>query len=145
MQNQRPSLFRIITVDYPSLLSVLFPIIFWVFSAYYFYIGDDSLLFFALLSVGVSVVGIPFLFWRYRIISSVFEDGIETQGTIMGVSFFRGRGRVEYTYNFQGQKYMSGNAINRTKHTKTLRDGQQVTILIDRNDPKRAFVKEIYL
>ena len=145
MQNQRPSLFRVISVDYLSLLSTLFPITFWIFSAYYFYIGDDSLQFFVLLSTAISVVGIPLLFWRYRIISSAFDDGTEAQGTIIGVSFFRGRGRVNYAYSFQGQKLVSGNTINRTKYTKDLTNGQQVTILIDRNDPKRAFVKEIYL
>jgi len=78
-------------------------------------------------------------------ISSVFGNGIETSGTIQKIYFFRGRGRVEYVYSFQGQKYMSGNAINRTKTTRALSDGQHITLLVDPNNPKRAFVKEIYL
>ncbi|HKJ37526.1 MAG TPA: DUF3592 domain-containing protein [Anaerolineales bacterium] len=145
MQNQKPSLFRVILVDYSSLLAALFPITFWILTTYYFYTGDDGLQFFVLLSTGVTVLGIPYLFWRFHIISSVFEDGLEVQGTIMSVSFFRGRGRADYTYTHQGQKYISGNAISRTKYTRTLQSGQQVTILVDRNTPKRAFVKEIYL
>ena len=145
MPNQKPSLFRVISVDYLSLLSVLFPIVFWIYSAYCFYSGDDSLQIFVLLSTAISIVAIPLLFWRYRVISSVFDDGIEVQGTLTGVRFFRGRGRVDYAYSFQGQKFASGNSVNRTRYTKELRDGQQVTILMDRNDPKRAFVKEIYL
>ena len=145
MPNKKPSLFRIISIDYLSLLSVLFPVVFWIYSAYCFFTQDDSLQLFVLLSIGLSVVGIPLLFWRYRLISAVFDDGVETQGTITGIRFFRGRGRVDYAYSFQGQKYVSGNSVNRTKSTRALRDGQQVTILIDRNDPKRAFVKEIYL
>ena len=145
MQSPKPSLFRVISVDYPSLLSILFPVIFWSVTAYYFYTGNDSMQLFALLSVGATVLGIPCLFWRFYIISSVFEDGLEVQGMIMGVGFFRGRGRVDYTYMHQGQKYISGNAINRSKYTKGLQGGQQVTILVDRNSPKRAFVKDIYL
>lgn len=145
MQNQKPSLFRVISVDYPSLLSFLFPITFWVLTAYYYYIGSDSFQLFVLLSTGATVLGIPYLFWRFYIISSVFEDGLEVPGTVTGIGFFRGRGRVDYTYTHQGQKYISGNAINRTKHTKGLQSGQQVTILVDRNTPKRAFVKDIYL
>lgn len=145
MQTQKPSLFRVISVDYPSLLSFLFPITFWILTAYYFYYNEDSLQTFLILSAGISIVCIPLLLWRFYTISSVFEDGLEVQGTIVSVGFFRGRGRVDYTYMHQGQKYASGNAINRTKYTKELQGGQQVTILVDRNSPKRAFVKEIYL
>ncbi|HSG43741.1 MAG TPA: hypothetical protein VLA72_11350 [Anaerolineales bacterium] len=145
MQSQKPSLFRVISIDYPSLLSFLFPVVFWALIAYYFYTGNDSMQLFALLSIGVTIVGIPYLFWRFYIISSVFEDGLEVQGTIMNIGFFRGRGRVDYTYIHQGQKYISGNAINRSKHTKGLQGGQQVILLVDRNSPKRAFVKDIYL
>lgn len=145
MQSQKPSLFRVISVDYPSLLSFLFPVVFWSVTVYYFYTGNDSMQLFALLSVGATVLGIPYLFWRFYIISSVFEDGLEVQGMIMGVGFFRGRGRVDYTYVHQGQKYISSNAINRSKYTRGLQGGQQVAILVDRNSPKRAFVKDIYL
>jgi hypothetical protein len=91
------------------------------------------------------VAAVPFFLWRYRSISSVFEDGMETQGTITAISFFRGRGRVNYVYSFQGQKYSSGNTINKTKYTKGLEVGKQVAILVDQSDPKRAFVKQIYL
>lgn len=145
MQSQKPSFFRVISVDYPSLLSFLFPVVFWALTAYYFYTENDSMQLFMLLSVGVTVVGIPYLFWRFYIISSVFEDGLEVQGTIMDIGFFRGRGHINYTYIHQGQKYISGNAINKSKYTKGFQGGQQVTILVDRNSPKRAFVKEIYL
>ena len=39
MQNQSPSLFRVISTDYPSFLSVLFPIVFGGFTAYFFLAG----------------------------------------------------------------------------------------------------------
>ncbi len=145
MQNPRPSLLRVISVDYPALLAAMFPVVFWVWTAYYFYAGSDSLQFFVLVSAGITLVAIPFLFWRYRNISSVFEEGVESPGRIMAINFFRGRGRLDYAYTFQGQKLVSGNAINRTRQTRDLRVGQEVTLLIDRNNPKRAFVKEIYL
>lgn len=145
MNRQKPSLFRIISNDYPSLLAFLFPIIFWVFTAYFFYGGDSSYDFFFMLSAGITLVAIPVLIWRYRRIASVFEDGMETLGTIQTIYFFRGRGRVEYAYTFQGQKYASGNAINRTKYTRALTHGQSVTVFIDPENPKRAFIKEIYL
>jgi len=145
MQNQSPSLFRIISTDYPSLLSVLFPVVFAGFTVYFFFVGNDSLRLFTFLSVAVTVVGIPLLIQRYRMISSVFADGIETQGVVTSIGFFRGRGRVEYSYTVQGEKQTSGNAINRNSRTKNLKVGQKVKVLVDRNNPKRAFVREIYL
>jgi len=145
MNKQKTSLIRIISNDYPSLLAVLSPIIFWAFTAYFFYSGNSSTELFLPLSAGITLVAIPVLIWRYRMIASVFEDGMETLGTIQSIYFFRGRGRVEYVYSFQGQKYASGNAINRSKYTRILRDGQPVTVFVNPENPKRAFVKEIYL
>lgn len=145
MLNQKPSLFRVVSVDYSSLLSVMFPAVFWFASGYFHFTGDDSLELFVIIAIASSVIGIPFLIWRYWTISSVFDDGMEVQGIILGVGFFRGRGRVDYTYTFQGQKYQSSNSINRSKYTRNLRDGQTATLLVNRENPKQAFIKEIYL
>jgi len=145
MQSQRPSLLRVISTDYFSFLSVLFPIVFGGFSIYFFFSQNDAFQLFLLLAMGVSVVGVPVLVQRYRVISSVFENGTEAKGILTGLSFFRGRGRVQYSYTVQGEKQTSDNAINKNGRTRKLRVGQTVTLLVDRNNPKRAFIREIYL
>ena len=145
MQSQRPSLFRVISTDYPSFLSVLFPIVFGGFSIYFFFARNDAFQLFLFLAIGVTIVGVPVLFQRYRTISSVFADGTQTKGIVTGLSFFRGRGHVEYSYTFQGEKQVGGNAINKNSRTRKLRVGHAVTVIVDRNDPKRAFIQEIYL
>ena len=145
MQNQSPSLFRVISTDYPSLISALFPIIFGGFTAYFFFTGNDSLQLFLLLTIVVTVLGIPFLIQRYRMISSVLAEGVQVPGVVTHIRFFRGRGRVEYSYTAQGEKQMSGNAINKNNHTKELKVGQTVKVSVDRNNPRRAFIREIYL
>ena len=145
MKSQNLSLFRMISTDYPSFLSVLFPIVFGGFSAYFFVTGNDAVQLFLLLAIGAIVLGVPYLVQRYRTISSVFADGIEAQGTVTNMFFFRGRGRVEYSYTVQGGKQTSSNAINKNSRTRSLKVGQTVTVVVDRNDPKLAFIKEIYL
>jgi len=145
MENKTPSLLRVISTDYPSLLSALFPVVFGGFTIYFFFSGNDSYQLFLFLTLGVAVPGIPFLFLRYRTISSVFQDGAQTQGVVTRIGFFRGRGRVEYSYTFQGEKQISGNAINKNSRTRKLQVGQSVKILVDPNDPKKAFIREIYL
>src|SRR5574341_1001541 len=145
MQNRSPSLFRVISTDYPSFLSVLFPVFFIGFSVYFFFAKNDALQLFLPLAIGVTVIGIPVLVQRYRTISSVFADGMPTQGIVTGIGFFRGRGRIEYSYTVQGEKQMSANAINKNSRTRKLRVGQKVTVLVDPKDPKRAFIRDIYL
>lgn len=145
MQGRSPSLFRVISTDYPSYLSVLFPVVFGAFSLYFFFAGNDALRIFLPLAAGVTIVGIPVLVRRYRTIASTFAEGVQTSGVITGIGFFRGRGRVEYSYTFQGEKQLSSNAINRNSRTRQLRVGQKVTVLVDRDRPKQAFIQEIYL
>ena len=145
MKNQNLSLFRVISTDYPSFLCVLFPIVFGGFSAYFFFTRNDALQLFLLLAIGSLVLGIPYLVQRYRTISSVFADGIATQATITNLFFFRGRGRVEYSYTIQGNKQTSSNAINKNGRTRSLKVGQIVNVIVDRNDPKLAFIRELYI
>src|SRR5215813_11533125 len=100
MQNQGPSLFRIISTDYPSYLSVLFPIVFVGFTTYFFAVGNDALQLFLFLAIGATVVGIPVLLQRYKTISSVFANGEQAKGEVTSIGFFRGRGSVGYSYTF---------------------------------------------
>ena len=145
MQRQSPSLFRVISTDYPSYLSVLFPIVFGSFTAYFFATENSSSQLFLFLAISATVIGIPILIQRYRTISSVFANGAETKGEITSIGFFRGRGRVEYSYTIQGEKQTSGNAINRNSRTRNLRVGQSIKVLVDPENPKRAFIQEIYM
>ena len=145
MSNQRPSFFRVISTDYPSFLSFLFPVAFGGFSAYFFFTGNDAFRLFIIPAIGAIVFGIPFLIKRYRMISTVFQSGIQTQGKVTGIGFFRGQGRVEFTYTVDGKKQSSSNAINRNSHTRKLSVGQKVKVLVDRSDAERAFIQDIYL
>jgi len=145
MQNKRPSLFRIVSTDYSSFISVLFLVMFDGFTVYFYLSGNDSFRLFLFLAVGVTLIGIPVLILRYRTISSVFDNGIQSKGVVTSVRFFRGRGRVEYSYTVQGEEQIASNAISRNSRTRKLRVGQSVAVIVDRDDPKRAFIVEIYL
>jgi hypothetical protein len=145
MQNQSPSFFRVITTDYPSYLSVLFPVVFGAFTMYFFATENTAAQLFLFLTIGATVIGVPTLIQRYRSISSVLANGTLTKGVVNSVGFFRGRGRVEYSYTFQGEKYTTSNAINRNGRTRNLRVGQTVKVLVDPENPKRAFIQEIYM
>lgn len=140
-----PSLFRIIQVDYLASLGVIATVVIWGMALAFLWLDPEAASFFRIIAPLVTVVGLIVLFWRAQAIRSVFSDGEETPGVIGSIGFFRGRGRVEYVYTYQGRKLLGGNAVQSTKHAQALTQGQAVTVLVDRLNPKRAFVRELYL
>lgn len=153
---QQPSLLKIIQSDYLARLGVLGPIVCWVLyvdAAYFGILGrffsrsrttDNDPSFFLYLSLIVTVVGLGVLFWRIRGFRSTFTRGVPVLGRVTNVNFFRGRGTVEYTYNYNGQSYNGGNSISETGRTKLLRPGQELTLLVDPSNPKRAIIPDLY-
>lgn len=140
-----PSVVRVVQIDYLCLLACLFPLVFW--GAYVVLRITEASGFAGFLYVALAgtVVGAIALAWRYRTIAAVFTGGYEVPAVITSVWFFRGRGRVEYVYTFQNKKYVSGNAVQKTKRTRTLAQGDNVTLMIDTLNPRRAFIRDLYL
>ena len=145
--NRQPSLLKIITIDYLALLGWLFPVVMWGIYVVLIVLGNEKTNDFTLpiIFAVISVIALAILVWRIQVFSTVFSDGIETIATINNVLFFRDRGRVDYVYTYQGQKYISGNAIHKVKQTLALQVGEQVVLMIDHNNPKRAFIRDLYM
>jgi hypothetical protein len=138
------SFFQLIKSDYIASLSVLFPLVFWGILLFQYITKKElSTPFFA---VCVLISGIAFfvLLWRYRMFLRLFEEGVEIVGTINDVTFSRDRGYISYVYTYEGQKYLSKNYISKTNRARLFRPGEQVILVIDRNNPKKAFIRELY-
>jgi hypothetical protein len=159
MKNKsKPSIIRIIQSDYVALIGVLVPIvslIMYIAVAYFGYFpglrGRDPIqgtegapVFLTLFIIGL-VLGVPLAFWRIRTIQQLFSKGIEVVGQITNVSFYRDRGRIEYSYSHGGQAYAGGNAIMKTRQTQQLRSGNQVVLLVNPDEPKRALIRDLYI
>ena len=144
--NKQPSLVKIATIDYAALLGWLSPVVIWGMYVVFIILGNVKTNDFTLpiIFAVITVIALAFLVWRIQIFNTVFSDGIETTATINNISFFRDRGRVEYVYTHQGQRYASGNAIMKVKQTQALKVGEQVVLMIDGNNPKRAFIRDLY-
>jgi hypothetical protein len=91
------------------------------------------------------LLGLPLFVWRIRHIRAFFTRGIEVTGQILDSWFFRGRGRVEYTYTYHDQTYRSSSAINKTAQTAILERGDEVVLMVDPHDPKRALIRDLYV
>ena len=144
MQEKSPSTLRIIQIDYLSSISVIFPIVAWGLVVVARFLDPNAVSFFIRFAPVITVLGLIVLIWRLQDIRSLFMKGNEVPGVITKIGFFRGRGRVTYVYTYQGKKYESSNAIQATKFTKSLSQGQNVTIMVDPDKPKHAFIRELY-
>lgn len=151
------SLVNIVKNDYGALLGLITPVVLWslfiavnVFGLSFSRRGgraievnstDSTFLYIA---VGGTVVGIALLAWRIYSFQQTFANGEEIIGLITSVSFFKDRGRIEYSYAMNGQSYKSGNAIMKNKKTLSFQDGDEIELLVNRSNPNRAFIKTLY-
>jgi hypothetical protein len=145
--NKQPSLVKIATIDYFAFVGWLSPVVSWMTYFALLILGKAEAVNFSLLAIFAAgtLVALAVFAWRIQVFNTVFNDGLEATATISNVSFFRDRGRVEYIYTHQGQKYLGGNALHKVKQTQALQVGQQVVVMVDRNNPKRAFIRDLYV
>ena len=146
MDDKKLSIERIFWTDYITSMSAIAILIFVGFFLFDRFIQPftftKSLPF---ITAVICAAGITAIIWRIRLISSAFETGWEVEGDISGVSFFRDRGSVTYIYTVQGEKYKSSNAVMRHRLTQSLHRGQKVVIMANRDNPKVAFIRDIYI
>lgn len=144
---RRPSIVRIVKVDLAAYLACVYPLLFWLtYGVMLLFIREraaDPLLIGALLAT--TVVGVLVVLWRVQLVLMVFADGVEAMATVGSVGFHRGGGHIAYTYPYQGQTLQGSNSVARTTRTNALKTGDVVTVLIDRHNPKRAFIRDLYL
>ena len=94
---------------------------------------------------GISFVSIVVVLWRIMLITTVFNDNQQVEANITRVFFFRDRGRIECVYEYNGQKFISGNAVMKTRWSKAIKEGDRVVVMVDRNQPKRSFIRDLYV
>ena len=150
----KPSFVGIVKNDYGALIGLMTPLLFWglfiatnVFGLSFARGGrgkglpPEAFLYIAIVG---TVLGISLLVWRFYSFQNTFANGENAVGQITSVSFFKDRGRIEYSYSLNGQTHQSGNAIMKNQKTQSFREGDQIELIIDRLNPKRAFIKILY-
>lgn len=145
MSEKKPALRKIFSTDYATFLATMFIVI--AAGAFLFDRLVEPLTVsqeLPYITAFVGVVGIPVIVWRIRLISSTFEYGWEVNGDIVDIGFFRDRGKVSYIYTVQGQRYQASNAMLKNRTTRSLQSGQKVKIVANRDNPKVAFIRDIY-
>jgi hypothetical protein len=146
--DKKPSIKKIIIVDYAAFMAFLFPIIMWGMYIVLSVLNKEPIptkfslpIIFGIITLGAIIV----LIWRIQLINNVFSDGIESMATMDKVFFYRDRGRLDYIYVYMGEKFRSSNAVQKCKYTRGIEIGSQMVVMVDRNHPKRAFIRDLYM
>jgi hypothetical protein len=143
---QHPSIFKVVTTDYTAFSALIFPLAMGAFYLFMSLTEENPVDLIVPIIFGASaVIAIIVLFWRIQLFNTIFSDGMSANATINKVWFFRDRGRINYSYRYLGQNYMSGNVVMKVKKARQLQMGDQVAVMINRNNPKQAFIRDLYL
>jgi hypothetical protein len=141
MIKQPPSVFRILITDYLAFLALLFPIVLW--PVYFFgRSGQQETTYYTV--IVITIIAIPVLIWRIYYFIKMFDIGVETPAVIQGLNFYRSRGRVEFTYTYQGTQYAGRDLVFKFGRVKDILPNQEVKVLVDPNKPTQAIIKKLY-
>lgn len=150
---RKPSLFRVLWLDYTAFMALALPAALWVVTAIWVTpwsrdsgvvspLGRQALL---ISSVIVAILGATLAAWRYINVRRLFRDGVETTGILARVDFFGDRGRLEYDYTVEGQPHRSGAVLHRDLRVRLMQVGQAVVLIVDARNPRRAVIRDLYL
>src|SRR5574338_434671 len=145
MENRNPSMWRVLWTDYWAFVGLMLIVVvgaFWGFS--WLTAPGPTTLEMTPFALGIMLLGFVLIVWRLRLISSTFEDGRQVEGVVTEVSYFRDRCRVAYLYHLDGQRYQASTVVMRQRKTQVLEPGRPVVIVADRDNPQRAFLRDLY-
>jgi len=144
-ERKRPSILRIIDSDYAAALALLLLVLFWLLFGMLSVLHLFDLQILRYLVIGLTAGSLMLLAWRCWLIRRIFTEGVETLGEIRQVWFYHERGQLVVTYIWEKRPVQKNSMIPKNNYTKTLQEGQQIPLMIDRRQPKRAFLRDLYL
>jgi len=80
--------------------------------------------------------------WLERFVTKAAE----CQGVVTGLSLYRDRGHVQYSYEVDGERRSAKNAVHASAQVRALAEGQAVRVLAGAKGGKqRSLIKDLYV
>jgi hypothetical protein len=141
---QAPGVASVFKADYGFMLTSGAPVVTWVLYLLALAFKPQH----ASLALGAAVV-VTLLSWpaawmRWRALQRLFTQGQPCEAQITSVWLSGDRGRVEFSYQFQGKLYQSGMALHRSARAEALEQGETVTLLVDPDQPQKAILPQLF-
>jgi hypothetical protein len=96
--------------------------------------------------VAIAITLILFFFIGQRVwtIFNTLNNGVETPGTVSNITVNRSVTYIDFTYVYRGRQYVSGNFVRLRGRSNLVKNGDRVTLILDPNNPLRAFIPDLY-
>lgn len=150
---QKPSKLRILQSDYTTGLSLIVISLTWaayLILSYYGKLPGTTLdasdaPFLLKTAICAIILFVPLIVWRINYYNSLFKNAEEIAGHITSIYFYRDRGKIIYEYIYKGEKYFAQNAIFKSENTRYYQKGDEIILLVDPKNPKKAIIRDIYI
>lgn len=145
MDDKQPSLLKIVWIDYIAFLATalsLMAVGLYVYDRFFMRSVSQS---FTWITMGIFVVGLFGVTWRFTSIISLYNSGLEARATVSEVSFFRDRGAIRYIYPYQGQRYAGRMIVMKNKLTDRYQIGDEVAVIVDRENPGKSIIRDLFV
>ncbi len=153
-----PVTFQIIKNDALSCIAIILPVVMWGIYIAVTYFGvsfgskrtgttvtnSDGNPVFLIAPIILSFLCGGVIFWRLSSIQKLFKSGERVIGKITDISFFKDRGRIEYSYSYGRQNFQSGTAIMKNSKTQSYQNGQEILLVINSANPSKALIQDLY-
>jgi hypothetical protein len=138
----RLHLFKAIRNDAILMSSVLFAFIpqFFVMYQTNFYMDLDWSSYSTIALTVLSSLANLVFFWRLFGIIKLLRTGSVLKGTVVWKTMLRDRGSFGIRYEVQNVRYEKKMMIMATKETNCINNGNEVTLVLNPNNPKQAIV-----
>ena len=144
MNDNQPSFLKIIWIDYWAFISTIFCIIAPGFYVYDTFFARAFIPNFEWVVLGIFLLAFFGLASRYISIVSLYNSGLEAMATISEIGFFRDRGYIKYIYSYENHRYASQMTVMKNKLTMRYGIGDEIEVIVDRENPKKSLIKDLF-
>ncbi|MEW5733723.1 MAG: hypothetical protein AB1921_02650, partial [Thermodesulfobacteriota bacterium] len=96
-----------------------------------------------LLILGVSFLGL--LLRRVSRMTKILSSGPRLPAAIRDMGFFRDRGRIAFSFSFQGKEVTARAVVMKTRDTQALSIGDPVEAAVDEEKPERSLIFHLFI
>ena len=144
MNDNQPSIIKILWNDYGAFLAMIICLVMPGLYLYDTYFANKPISNMLWITSGVCSVALFFLIYRVTTLISLYNNGLEAKAIINEIGFFRDRGIIKYNFPFNGQNYASHMRVMKNKKTTSYQVGMEIKVIVDRENPKRSLIKELF-
>ena len=145
MDDKHPSLLKIIWIDFWAFVSAVVCFIAIGMYVYETFLSRNSTQSISWLAAGFFGLGLLGVALRYVSIVTLYNSGLEAKATVSEVGFFRDRGYIKYIYPYENKKYASHMTVMKNGTTTRYQVGNEIEVIVDRENPKKSLIKDLFL